>query len=105
MALSDERGYWETTSTSHEDRYTDRMRDLLSLRLGNLLLPTTIRSQDRRAHYTRWLERFILDPLRPANADLIKKTLTEVCDGISAFENDQEMYGKSFFGAVAEGCS
>ena len=78
------------------DRYTDRMRDLLSLRLGNLLLPTTIRSQDRRAHYTRWLERFILDPLRPANADLIEKTLKEVCDGISALENDQEMYGSLF---------
>ena len=79
-----------------EDRYASWMRDLLSLRLGNLLLPTTIRSQDRRAHYTRWLERFILDPLRPANADLIKKTLTEICDGISVLENDQEMYGSLF---------
>lgn len=79
-----------------EDRYAGWMRDLLSLRLGNLLLPTTIRSQERRAHYTRWLERFILDPLRPANADLIKKTLTEVCDWISSLENNQEMYGSLF---------
>ncbi len=79
-----------------EDRYADWMRDLLSLRLGSLLLPTTIRSQERRADYTRWLERFILDPLRPASADLIKKTLTEVCDGISSLENDQEMYGSLF---------
>ena len=79
-----------------EDRYASWMRDLLSLRLGNLLLPTTIRAQDRRAHYTRWLERFILDPLRPANADLIKKTLLEVSNGISALENNQEMYGNLF---------
>ena len=85
-----------------EDRYAGWMRGLLSLRLGNLLLPTTIRSQERRAHYTRWLERFILDPLRPANADLIKRTLTEVYDWISALENSQEMYGSLFLEQLPE---
>ena len=85
-----------------EDRYADWMRDLLSLRLGNLLLPTTIRSQDRRAHYTRWLERSVLEPLRPANADLIEKALTSVCEGISAIENGQEVCGRLFLEQLPE---
>ena len=79
-----------------EDRYADWKRNLLSLRLGRLLLPTDIQSPERRAHYTHWLERSVLEPLRPANADLIEKALIYVCDGISALENDQEMYGSLF---------
>ena len=79
-----------------EDRYADWMRDLLSLRLFSLLLPTAIKSHDRRAHYTRWLERSVLEPLRPANADLIEKALASVCEEISVLENDQEVYGTLF---------
>ena len=85
-----------------QEPYTERMRDLLSLRLGHLLLPTSIRSHDRRAHYTRWIEWAILKPLLPANADLIKKGLTAACDWISALENDQEMYGSLFLEQLPE---
>ena len=84
------------------DRYADWMRDLLSLRLGHLLLPTAIRSHGRRAHYTRWLERSVLEPLRPANTALIKKALMSVCDEISALENGQEVYGSLFLEQLPE---
>ena len=85
-----------------QDRYVNWMRDLLSLRLEWLLLPTALRSQDRRAHYTRWLERSVLEPLRPANADLIEKVLASVCEGISALEDDQEVYGTLFLEQLPE---
>ena len=84
------------------DRYADWMRDLLSLRLGHLLLPTAIRSHDRRAHYTRWLERSVLEPLRPANADLIKKALASVCEEISSLESGQEVCGRFFLEQLPE---
>ena len=80
-----------------QDRYVNMnwMRDF-SIRLFSLLLPTAIRSHDRRDHYTRWLERSVLEPLRPANADLIEKALASVCEEISALEDDQEVYGTLF---------
>ena len=44
--------------------YTEWVQELISLRLGHLLLPTVIRPQDRRVHYTHWIERSVLEPLR-----------------------------------------
>ena len=84
------------------DRHTDWMRDLLSLRLGSLLLPAAISSHDRRAHYTRWLDRSVLEPLRPANAALIEKALASVCEGISALEDGQELCGRMFLEQLPE---
>ena len=85
-----------------EDRYADWKRNLLSLRLGRLLLPTDIQSPERRAHYTHWLERSVLEPLRPANADLIEKALIYVCGEISALENGQEVCGRLFLEQLPE---
>lgn len=84
------------------DRHTDWVRDLLSLRLGSLLLPTAISSHDRRARYTRWLDRSVLEPLRPANMDLIEKALASVCEGISVLENGRELYGRLFLEQLPE---
>ena len=84
------------------DHHADWMRDLLSLRLGALLLPTAIRSHGRRAHYTRWLERSVFEPLRPANVDLIEKALASVCEGISSLESGQEVYGRFFLEQLPE---
>ena len=85
-----------------EDRYADWKQALLSLRLGRLLLPTAIRSQERNACYSHWLERSVLEPLRPANTDLIEKALTSVREGISALENGQESGGRVFLGQLPE---
>ena len=39
------------------DKHEDWIKDLISLRLGHLLMPTTIQSKERRAHYADWIER------------------------------------------------
>ncbi len=82
--------------------YTDWVRELISLRLGHLLLPRVIRSQDRRVHYTHWIERSVLAPLRPANMNIIKKTLASARESISGLENDQEAYGNLFLDRLPE---
>ena len=70
--------------------------DLISLRLGHLLLPTTIQSQERRAQFGDWIEQSVLEPLRPANPVLIDKALATTCQAISALEDHQEAYGNLF---------
>ena len=85
-----------------EDRYADWKQNLLSLRLGRLLLPTAIQSRERRTHYTCWLDRSVLEPLRPANMDLIEKALMFVCGEISALENGLESCGRLFLEQLPE---
>ena len=80
----------------------DWIRKLLSMRLAHLLLPIAIQPNDRRAHYTNWIERSVLEPLRPANADIIEKTLTSVREAISALEKDQEVFGNLFLEQLPE---
>ena len=82
--------------------YTDWIRELLSMRLAHLLLPTAIQPHDRRAHYTNWIERSVLEPLRPANADIIEMALTSVREAISALETDKEVFGKCFLEQLPE---
>ena len=82
--------------------YADWVRELISLRLGHLLLPTVIRPQDRRVHYTHWIERSVLEPLRTANMNIIEKTLASARESISGLENDQEAYGNLFLQELPE---
>ena len=82
--------------------YTEWVQELISLRLGHLLLPTVIRPQDRRVHYTHWIERSVLEPLRPANMNIIEKTLASARESISGLENDQEAYGNLFLQELPE---
>ena len=81
---------------------TDWIRKLLSMRLSNLLLPTVVQPHDRRAHYIHWIERSVLDPLRPTNADIIEKALTSAREAISALEKDQEVFGNLFLEQLPE---
>ena len=82
--------------------YTDWARELISLSLGNLLLPTAIRPPDRQVHYTHWIERSVLEPLQPANMNIIEKTLASARESISNLENDQEAYGNLFLDRLPE---
>ena len=82
--------------------YTEWVQELISLRLGHLLLPTGIRPQDRRVHYTHWIERSVLEPLQPANMNIIEKTLASARESISGLENDQEAYGNLFLQELPE---
>ena len=72
------------------------IRDLISQRLGHLLLPAAIQSEERRAQFTDWIEHFVLAPLRPANPELIETALATTCHAISALEDHQEAYGNVF---------
>ena len=78
------------------DNRADWVRDLISLRLGYLLMPMTIQSEERRAQFADWIEQSVLEPLRPANAALIEKALATMCDKISALEDHHEVYGNLF---------
>ena len=71
-------------------------RDLLSLRLGHLLLPTTIQSMERRSQFADWIEQSVLKYLRPANPQLIETALAQCFQRISSFEDHQESYGNLF---------
>ena len=44
----------------------------------------------------------MLEPLRPANADIIEKALTSVREAISALEKDQEVFGNLFLEQLPE---
>ncbi len=82
--------------------YTAWLRELIPLRLGNLLLPTAILPQDRRVHYTHWIDQSVLEALRPANKSIIEKALTSARESISGLENDQERYGNLFLDRLPE---
>ena len=88
----------------HPDQanYVRSIRAMGSLRLGNLLLPTSIRSQKRRTQYTDWIERSTLHPLRPANSDIIENVLITICDAISDLETKHEAYGNLFLAQLPE---
>ena len=85
-----------------KDGSEDWIQKLISPRLGHLLLPTATLTQERRAHYTHWLDRSVFEFLRPANSDTVEKELSSTCDAISALENDWEVYGALFLGQLPE---
>ena len=53
----------------------NRAGHLLSLRLGHLLLPTTVLTEERRSQFIDWLDQVALEPLRPANTELLESAL------------------------------
>ena len=73
-----------------------RAGHLLSLRLGHLLLPTTVLTQERRSQFTDWLDQVALEPLRPANTELLAAALESNWEAISALEDHREEYGHWF---------
>ena len=78
------------------------IRELISVRLGHLLLPNNIRLPVRRDHYTRWIEQSVLEPFRPANSNLIQNTLVTAVESISALDENQEAYGHLFLKQLPE---
>ena len=85
-----------------QDGSGDKNRTLISPRLGHLLLPTTIESYMRPVNYANWLDRSVIEFLRPANTDTIEKSLMSNCNAISALESDWEVYGALFLGQLPE---
>ena len=84
------------------EAYTNLIEGIISFRLGTLFLPSQTRSQDRLVHYANWIERSILQRLRPANKDMIGKALDTARDVISSIDIDQSAYGKLFLEQLPE---
>jgi len=80
------------------DTYGNLIREFMSLRLGGFLLPTSNHTQERQARYTNWIENTLLQPLRPANADIVKNALFSVRNAISDLDIDinKAAYGSLF---------
>ena len=84
--------------TLRQDAYGNLIRDAMPFRLGSLLLPPPRRSQERQAHYANWIEHALLQPLRPANADIVKNALLLARNTISDLDIDidKAAYGSLF---------
>ena len=85
-----------------QDVYRNWVREMVASRLGTLLLPMPIRPEDRHAQYIDWIDRSLLQPLRPANADRIERALKATREGISAVAIDQLAYGNLFLKGLPE---
>ena len=85
-----------------QEVYRNWMREMVASRLGTLLLPMPIRSEDRQAQYIDWVDRSLLQPLRPANADRIERALSATREGIAAVNVDQSAYGHLFLKGLPE---
>ena len=70
------------------DAYANVIRDLASLRLGSVLLPMSTGSPEQRVEYANWIENDLFQPLRPANADIVKKALFLARDAVTDFDID-----------------
>ena len=67
-----------------------------------VLLPPGIESPDRRSSYTDWIDASVLDPLRPANADVIEEALTSIFDMIPEPNDDSDIFGNVFLAHLPE---
>ena len=63
--------------------YLCLIRELASIRLGVQLVRTPGQSRERQAGHNDWIKHVVLEPLQPANADLIYQSLVSVREGIS----------------------
>ena len=82
--------------------HADWLKKTMSLRVCAALLPMVVQSPDRRAHYAYWIERSVLQRLRPANADMIEMALSRLCEYTSALEDYWELYGNLFLEQLPE---
>ena len=77
-------------------------REATLLQLRPVLLLPGIQSPDRRSGYTDWVDASALQPLRPANSDLIEQALTSIKDSISDLGTDGETFGQLWLTVLPE---
>ena len=82
--------------------YRKLMGEVVSLRIGSLLLPVAARSQELLASYSQWLDQVVLQRLWPANTDRIRAALASSKDAIQSLEVDQVAYGNLFLEQLPE---
>ena len=96
-----------TTVVSHYKEfdykeYERLVKEVISLRIGGLLVQFPSRSQERQEKFAQWAEQTILKRMRPANADTIHAALANLRDAISSLKIDQAAYGSLFLKQLPE---
>lgn len=86
---------------AHES-YSNLISEMLTLRIGSLLLPMPSRPQERHDYYAEWIEQSVLQPLWPANSDRIEMALSSARDAILSLDIDQAAYGNLFLAGLPE---
>ena len=92
----------ESHGNIEHERQATGNREWTFRRICIVLLPPGIESPDRRSSYTYWIDASVLEPLRPANADVIEEALTSICDMIPEWEDDSQIFGNLFLAHLPE---
>ena len=82
--------------------YRKLVSEVVSLRIGSLLLPLPSRSQALQESYAQWLDQVVLQHLRPANADKIRAALANSKSAIESMDIDSTAYGNLFLDQLPE---
>ena len=85
-----------------KESYGDWIRAAMLRRVGLVLRPSFVDSQDRRVGYTDWVETSVVQPLQQANSDLVEEALTSLCDTIFDQGDEAEHYGHVFLKQLPE---
>jgi len=85
-----------------QEAYRNLVRNVVSLRIGSLLLPVATRSQELQDLYAQWLEQAVLQHLRPANTDRIHAALANAKSAIKSEDIDHAAYANLFLEQLPE---
>jgi len=85
-----------------QERRDAWVREWTLRRICILLLPPEIGSPDRRSSYTDWIDASVLEPLRPANADVIEEALSSICNMVDERNDGSELFGNVFLAHLPE---
>ena len=84
------------------DDYRRIVSEVVSLRIGSLLLPLPSRPRARQGDYANWIENTVLQHLRPANEARIRRALINSREAITSLEVSQDAYGNLFLEQLPE---
>lgn len=84
------------------EAYRRLVSEIVSLRIGSLLIPLPSESAARQEEYAYWIEHTVLQHLRPANADRIRAALSNTKDAITSLDGSQAAYGNLFLEQLPE---
>ena len=77
--------------------------DLVSRRVGMLLMAPPMALAQRRSAYRVWLERTVLGPLRTSNPEVVENAASEAWSIIGGLTEHRKMIGAAFLDALPEG--
>ena len=72
------------------------LEEIFSSRLRMLMLNPRTRLKNRRDAYRQWLQRTVIEPLNPANPELVVRAALDVREWIDQLDENRELHGKLF---------